>query len=63
MNHKLIYNAGAVISFLGWFLAFSPHVLHHAVGFLPDDHASNIYVGMAIGLAGLGMLFTVRKKC
>jgi hypothetical protein len=62
MNQKLIYNASAVISFCGWFLAFSPHLVHHSVGFLPEDHASNIYVGMAFGLLGLGVMLLVRKK-
>jgi hypothetical protein len=63
MKPELLYNTGAIISFLGWFLAFSPHLLHHALSFLPDDHTNNIYVGMAFGLLGLGMMYAVRKKC
>ena len=61
-KYKQIYNIAAVVSFLGWFLAFSPHLVHHAVGFLPDDHASNIYVGMVVGLIGLGVMLAVAKK-
>ena len=60
---KGYYYAAAVVSFLGLALAFSPHIVHHAIGFPLDDHVTYIYVGMGLYVLGTAGLFYFGKKC
>ena len=62
ISHKFLYYTGTAVCFIGFFLAFSPHLFHSALGVLPDNHAQSIYVGIIIGLLGLGLMLAVAKK-
>lgn len=60
--YKGVYYAGATVSFLGWLLAFSPHIVHESLGVAPEGHAASIFGGIAIGVLGLSVMVLVAKK-
>lgn len=60
--YKILYYSAAIVAALGLFLAFSSHSLHHAIGFAPDDHLSNIIIGIVIFVTGVVTLVLTAKK-
>lgn len=62
MNARVGYRVAIVVSLLGLMLAFSPHVVHHALGFAQDDHVTYVYVGLGLYVAGTVGLFFFGKK-
>lgn len=61
-KHQVLHYGSAVIAGIGLFLALSSHSLHHAIGFAPDDHTSNIVIGIIVFLLGTtGVVLTAKK--
>jgi hypothetical protein len=61
-TNKLWYYVAIGVTFLGLALAFSPHAVHHAVGFASGDHITYIYVGIVIFVLGsVGLVYFGKK--
>lgn len=61
-KHQVLHYGSAIIAGVGLFLALSSHSLHHSIGFAPDDHTSNIVIGILIFLVGTGAVILTAKK-
>ncbi len=62
-KHAIWYRIAIIVTFLGLALAFSPHAIHHAVGFASGDHVTYIYAGIILFVLGAVGLVYFGKKC